>query len=137
MLYRPEVMAIEIENEPRAEKAKGIKRKNAFIIDDSESDQELFSSLPDTLEEFVPKPVAKKKEVQQIFTVETSEVEDDDDDDDDDFVDDGEIEDKKKKKPAKRTAKAKASATEAKKPKSEAIESTTEADGTTPKKKFK
>ena len=129
-------MAIEIENEPRAEKAKpalGIKRKNAFIIDDSESDQELFSSLPDTLEEFVPKPVAKKKEVQQIFTVETSEAEDDDDD----FVDDGEIEDKMKKKPAKRTAKAKASATEAKKPKSEAIESTTEADGTTPKKKFK
>ena len=129
-------MAIEIENEPRAEKAKpalGIKRKNAFIIDDSESDQELFSSLPDTLEEFVPKPVAKKKEVQQIFTVETSEAEDDDDD----FVDDGEIEDKKKKKPAKRTAKAKASATEAKKPKSEAIESTIEADGNTPKKKFK
>ena len=129
-------MAIEIENEPRAEKAKpalGIKRKNAFIIDDSESDQELFSSLPDTLEEFVPKPVAKKKEVQQIFTVETSEAEDDDDD----FVDDGEIEDKMKKKPAKRTAKAKASATEAKKPKSEAIESTIEADGNTPKKKFK
>lgn len=109
-----------------------------------DSDDDLFDSLPVTLEEFtnvsetkssaMSKTQLKKKEKEEVF-----KVEDSDSDGEDNFVDDDEEEEEivPKKKPAtKRTFKAAAKPeTETKKPKSESLEST-EAEAT-PKKKFK
>ena len=88
------------------------------MIEDSESDAEIYSALPDTLEEFIPDNSVKPKSKSKKIAVT---------DDDEDYVSDHSSHDERAT-PAK---KAKVS-----KPKIEKSTESTE-ESSTPKKKFK
>ena len=105
----------------------------------------MFKSLPDTLEEFansaekrsIAVSNSKKKKDEEVF-----KTEDPEDDDLDNFIDDDDEEEEeivsKKKPAAKRASKPAIKPTaEAKKTKSESLESTEAEADATPKKKFK
>lgn len=115
------------------------KGKTAFIIDDSDSsDQELFNSIPDTLEEFISvkkSPAKKAEKKEEVFDLDI-DVDISDDEEEESHEEDS----PKKSKPVKRATKSKI-VSEAKKTKVESIDTSvnpdTEATETTPKKKFK
>lgn len=114
------------------------------MIEDSDSDADLFNSLPDTLEEFATPKDSKSNTAAKSSKKDKDLVVEIQDDDDDDFIVDEEDEEEEivEKKPAKRTFKVKTPTETAKKSKASAsVESVTEASTEeaieTPKKKFK
>lgn len=115
------------------------KGKTALIIDDSDSsDQELFNSIPDTLEEFISvkkSPANKSKSVkkEEAFNLDSDEYMSDEEEEI------NEEDSPKKSKPVKRVTKSKI-VSEAKKNKieMESIETSAISESeATPKKKFK
>lgn len=117
------------------------KGKTAFIIDDSDSsDQELFNSIPDTLEEFISVKKSPAKKSKSVKKEEAFNLDSDEDmSDEEEEAELNEEGSPKKSKPVKRVTKSKI-VSEAKKNKTEmeSIETSAISESeATPKKKFK